>query len=242
MNHRKIAMIAGVLFVLTFVFSIPARFLYAPILDDANFILGSGSIGQVRLGALLEVLLIVANVGTALALYPVLKKQFETGAISYVAARLMESAAIAVGVVSVISIITMREDLAGASGAGAAQLVTEGQSLVALLEGSFLLGPGIIVGFGNGMLLGYMMYRTGLVPRRMAMLGLVGGPLLLVSGALVLFGVHEQVSASAFLLALPEILWEASFGIYLIVKGFKPAAIKAEEPTRVEMEPAPAPA
>ena len=120
--------------------------------------------------------------------------------------------------------MTLRQD-AGGAGADAATLVTAGRSLVAIKDWTFLLGPGFVVGIGNGLLLGYLMYRSGLVPRRMAMLGLVGGPLVCASGIAVLFGVIEQGSAAQFIATLPEILWELSLGIYLTVKGFTPSPI-----------------
>jgi hypothetical protein len=215
---RKLARIAGVLFIVTFITSIPALLLYGPVLNDPQYVVGSGADGQIFLGAFLELLLIVANVGTALALFPVLKRRSEGLALGYVTARLVECGFIAVGILSVLSVVTLRQDAAGAD-TGA--LVAIGQSLVAIHDWTFLLGPGFVVGIGNGMLLGYLMYRSGLVPRRMALLGLVGGPLVCASGVAVLFGVIEPGSVAQFLATIPEILWEASLGVYLTAKGFK---------------------
>ena len=127
----------------------------------------------------MELLLIIANIGTALALFPILKRQNEALALGYVAARVIECTFIAIGIVSVLAVVTLRQDTAGADGAS---LVSIGQSLVAIHDWTFLLGPGFVVGIGNGLILGYLMYRSGLVPRRMAMLGLVGGPLVCASG------------------------------------------------------------
>ncbi|MDQ6806103.1 MAG: DUF4386 domain-containing protein, partial [Actinomycetota bacterium] len=135
-----------------------------------------------------------------------------------VTARVIESGFIAVGIISLLSVVTLRH---AAPGAGAHSLVAIGQSLVAIHDWTFLLGPGFVVGIGNGMILGYLMYRTGLVPRRMAMLGLVGGPLVCASGIAVLFGAFEAGSGPQFVATIPEIAWEASLGIYLIAKGFK---------------------
>jgi hypothetical protein len=215
---RKLARIAGVLFIVTFITSIPALLLYGPVLNDPQYVVGSGADGQIFLGAFLELLLIVANVGTALALFPVLKRRSEGLALGYVTARLVECGFIAVGILSVLSVVSLRQDAAGAD-TGA--LVAIGQSLVAIHGWTFLLGPGFVVGIGNGMLLGYLMYRSGLVPRRMALLGLVGGPLVCASGVAVLFGVIEPGSVAQFLATVPEILWEASLGVYLTAKGFK---------------------
>jgi hypothetical protein len=216
--ERRTALVAGVLFVLTFLTSIPAMLLYDPVLNDADYIVGAGGDTRVFIGASLELLLIVANIGTALALFGVLKRQSEGLALGYVTARVVESAFIAVGIISVLSVVTMRQDAAGAD---ADSLLAIGQALVAIHDWTFLLGPGFVVGIGNGLLLGYLMYRSGLVPRRMAVLGLVGGPLVCASGIAVMFGAFEAGSAGQFIATIPEIAWEASLGIYLIAKGFK---------------------
>jgi Domain of unknown function (DUF4386) len=140
------------------------------------------------------VILAIANIGTAVTLFPILKLQNEGVALGYVAARVLESTIIVVGIVSVLSVVTLRQDFAGAAGADTASLVTVGQSLVAIHDGTFLLGPGLCAGLGNGLLLGYLMYRSALVPRAMAVVGLIGGPLTFASGILVLFGFYEQTS------------------------------------------------
>ena len=221
---RRIALIAGVLFVITFVTSIPALLLYGPVLDQVGYITGAGADTRVLMGAFLELLLIIANIGTAVVLFPVLKRQSESIALGYVMARVVESAFIAVGILSVLALVTLRQDLAG-TGTDPAALETVGRSLVATKDWTFRLGPGFVVGVGNGLMLGYLMYRSGLVPRRMAMFGLVGGPLICVSGIAVLFGVIDEGSAWQFVATIPEFIWELSLGIYLIVKGFKPSPI-----------------
>lgn len=218
MTEQQVARLAGVLFILTFVTAIPAALLYDPVLDDTEYILGAGEDTRVFLGAFFELLLIIANIGTAVVLFPILKRQSETGALGYVTARVMECVFIAIGIVSLLALVTLRQD---AGGAGEDALVVAGQSLVAIHDWTFLLGPGFVVGIGNGMLLGYLMYRSGLVPRGMAMLGLVGGPLVCASGIAVLFGAFDAGSAPQGIATIPEIAWEASLGIYLSVKGFK---------------------
>ncbi len=222
-STRKTALIAGALFVITFLTSIPAALLlYAPVLDHTNYIVGAGADTRVALGAFLEVLLIVANVGSAVVLFPILKRQNEGLALGYVTARIIESTFIAIGIVSVLAVLTLRRDV-GSTGAG--PLVTVGRSLVAVHDWTFLLGPGWVVGVGNGLILGYLMYRSGLVPRRMAMLGLIGGPLIILSGTAVLFNVIQPGSAAQVIATIPEFVWELSLGIYLMVKGFKPSPI-----------------
>jgi hypothetical protein len=223
-STRKTALIAGALFVITFLTSIPAALLlYTPVLDHPSYIVGAGADTHVALGAFLEVLLIVANVGSAVVLFPVLKRQNESLALGYVTARVIESTFIAIGIVSLLAIVTLRKDVGGAGGAGS--LVPVGRSLVAIHDWTFLLGPGWIVGVGNGLILGYLMYRSGLVPRRMAMLGLIGGPLIIISGTAVLFNVIQPGSAPQVIATIPEFIWELSLGIYLMVKGFKPSPI-----------------
>jgi hypothetical protein len=228
-SSRAIAAFTGVLFLITFITSIPAQLvLYAPLLHDPNFILGTGPDLGVSLGALLELILVVANIGTAVVLYPLVKRQNEAIALGYVAARVLESAVIMVGIFSVLSILTLRLEFAGAIDIDAAALTTVGRALVATHDATFLLGPGFLAGFGNGILLGYLMYRSGLVPRGMAILGLIGGPLLIAAMIAVLFGVFAAGSMWQAIATIPEFLWELSLGIYLVVKGFKPSPIVSE--------------
>jgi hypothetical protein len=222
---RKISLITGWLFIITFVTSIPAALvLYTPVLDHPNYIVGAGADNRIAFGALLEMILIIANIGTAVALLPILRRQNEGLALGYVTARLIESAFIAVGILSLLAIVTLRKDVGGAA-ADAGSLVLVGRSLVAIHDWTFRLGPGWVVGVGNGLILGYLMYRSGLVPRGMAMLGLIGGPLIIASGTAVLFDVIKAGSGPQVIATAPEFVWELSLGIYLIVKGFKPSPI-----------------
>jgi hypothetical protein len=235
MPPRRLATITGLLWIATFVTSIPAVLLYDPLLNNENFILGAGG-GDTRIfvGATLELLLIIANIGTAVVPYALFRRYNEKLAVGYVTARLVECGFIAVGIVSVLAIVTLRQDPAGASDD---TLVALGQSLVAVHDATFLLGPGIVVGVGNGMILGYLMYRSGLLPRQLTMFGLVGGPLLFVSGIAVMFGAFDINSAPRFVCALPEIIWEASIGIYLTFKGFKASAPILSETRDTEIDP-----
>lgn len=222
---QRTGRIFGWLFIGTFVTSIPARLLLVDGLgaswDDMRFIEGAGSETSLKVGAILEFGVIAFNIATAVVIYPLVRRQSETVSLGYVTARIMESVFIAVGLISIIAVVDVIDALASASGAQATALAVEGNSLVDTYEWAFLFGPGLVVGFGNGLMLGYLMYRSGLVPRPMAMLGLVGGPLLIVSFVLQLFDVYENGSGPAFLLALPEIAWEASLGIYAAWKGFR---------------------
>ena len=241
-STRRTAFVAGVLFIITFVVSIPAALLlYTPVLDNARYIIGAGAAdNRIAFGAFLEMILIVANIGSGVVLFPILKRQNEKLALGYVTARLVESGFIAVGILSLLAIVTLRHDLGGAADAGS--LVAIGAALVAIHDWTFLLGPGWVVGVGNGLILGYLMYRSGLVPRWLAMLGLIGGPLIIASGTAVLFGAIEPGSSLQVIATVPEFFWELGLGIYLIVKGFKPSPIISdrEEPVVVgEASPTP---
>src|SRR4028119_114422 len=166
MTPQKIARLTGVLFVITYITSIPpVLFLYGPLLDDPRYILGGGAADNgLAFGAFLELLLIIANIGTAVVLYPVVKRVNEILALGFVTARVVESAFIAVGILNVLSMVALRQ---GASaGADASSLVTVGESLVTLHDWTFLLGPGFVVGIGNGLVLGYVLYRPGLATTR----------------------------------------------------------------------------
>jgi hypothetical protein len=221
---RRTALYAGLWFIGTFVFSIPAVLLYDPVLNDADYILSAGADTRIAFGAFLEILTAIANIATALVLFPILKRVSESVALGYVALRIVEGTIIVVGLMSLMSVVTLREDFAGGD-ADSGALNIAGQSLVALHEWTRLLGPQFCAGLGNGILLGYLMYKSGLVPRGMAMLGLIGGPLAVAGGIAVLFGLIEAGSAPLFLLTITEIVWEASLALYLTFKGFKPSPI-----------------
>jgi hypothetical protein len=229
MDTKRIGRVFGWFFIGTFITSIPARILFVNGLgaswSDMRFIPGAGSATSLQLGALLEFGVIVTNVATAVVIYPLVKRQSRTFALGYVTARTMESAFIAIGLMSIVSILSVNDALVGATGAQAAALSVQGNSLVSTYEWAFLFGPGLVVGVGNGLILGYLMYRSGLVPRGMAMLGLIGGPLLILSFVLILFGAYENGSGPAGLMVLPEIAWEASLGIYAAWKGFRRSPI-----------------
>ena len=232
MNTQKTARLFGWLFIATFVTSIGAKVLFVNgvggSFSELRFTPGAVSENSVFLGAILEFGVIVTNIATAVVIYPIVKRQSEKIALGYVTARVMESAFIMVGILSIVSIVSVSKALAGATEAETTALTIQGNSLAATYDWAFLFGPGLVVGFGNGLMLGYLMYRSGLVPRQMAILGLIGGPLLILSFLLTLFGVYENGSAPSFLLALPEIAWEASLGIYAAWKGFRPSPITSE--------------
>jgi Domain of unknown function (DUF4386) len=204
----------GLLFILTFVTSILAYILFQDILDDpAAYIAEDGKDNVMYLAVLLEFFLIVANVGTAVVLYPIAKRQNQALAIGFVAARIIESVFIAAGTIFVLGVVSLRQD-----SPDAADLAV---SLAALKDWTFLFGPGFTVPLGNGLILGYLMYRSGLVPRRMAWLGMIGGPLLFISSTGDLFEWWETGSTIPGLFVIPEFIWEAFLGIYCAIWGFR---------------------
>jgi Domain of unknown function (DUF4386) len=225
MDARKIARLTGWLMVVTFVTSIPAYFVfYAPVRNDPGLITGAGAdpTASVALGAVLELILIIANVGTAVVPYVVFRRYSEGLALGYVAARLVEAMFIGIGIISMLTFLFMRQQ--GTAGTNAAL----GEVFAAIYDRAFLVGPGVFAGVANGVILGYLMYRSGLVPRGMAMLGLIGGPLVAASSIAVMFDVIQRGGAVQGVATIPEALWELSFGIYLILKGFRPSPILAE--------------
>jgi hypothetical protein len=216
---QKRARAFGVLYLITFATSIPALWLYEPLLrDPVGYIAGAGHDKRILFGALLELLLIVSNIGTAVVIYPILRRLNEELSIGYVTARLVECTFILVGIVSVLGIITLRNQAAGASEG------TVAYTLAAIKDWTFLLGPGWVVGWGNGLILGYLMYRSGLVPRRAAWLGLVGGPLIIITGtAIMLGGNHpgDGVHSLQGIATAPEFVWELFLGVYCTIWGFR---------------------
>jgi hypothetical protein len=223
-SMRRTSLAAGILYLITFV-SIPSLFLYEPA-RDADFVLGAGSDTGVLWAAFSEVVVALAGIGTAVVLFRVARRQSETAALGFVAARVLEAALIFVGVVSMLTLLALRHDVAGTPGADPASLITAGHTLVATYDWAFLLSQSLIPVF-NALCLGYVMYRSGLVPRILPTIGLIGAPLLLASDIAIFFGAYDRMAPVAALAALPIAAWELSLGVYLTVKGFKPEAVAA---------------
>jgi hypothetical protein len=218
-SDTSTARLVGWLFIGTFVFSIPGYLLYGPVLDHPDYVLGGGHDTRIALGAFLEILTAICNIGTAVALYPVARRHSHRLALGYVATRVLESTVIVAGIVSVLSVVTLRQQFAG-TGTDAETLTVAGQTLVAFHDWTFLLGPGFCAGIGNGLLLGSLMYMSGLLPRRLALLGLVGGGLAFVAATGALLDVYDRQSTPQFLLTVPEMIWELTFGVVLVTKGW----------------------
>jgi hypothetical protein len=213
---RKTSLVAGIFYLLTFV-SIPTLGLYSAV-RGANYVLGAGPDTPVFVGAILEMIVALTGIGTAVALFPVLKRQHEGVAVGFVASRTLEAATIYSGIVSLLSIVTLRQ-----SGAGVGALAS-GQALAATYSWTFLFGQSFIPAV-NGVLLGFLLYRSRLVPRVLPVLGFVGAATLVIAWACTLTGIMEPVSPAAAILVLPIATWEFSLGLYLTFKGFKPSPI-----------------
>jgi hypothetical protein len=227
---RKTALVAGLLYLATFVSSIPAVFLQGPVLTDPNFILGAGGADtQVRFGALLDLVNGLTAIGTAVALYSVVKRQHEGLAIGFVASRLFEAATLFVGIACILAIVTLRK--AGVDGADPATLVTVQHSLVAVRDWSFALGTGVPA--LNAFLLGTLMYRSRLVPRAIPVLGLIGVPLFTAWVVGYIFGISQVGTPWQGIAVAPIFLWELSLGLWMTFKGFNassPLAIAETTP------------
>ena len=224
-SWRRLALAGGVLYLMTFAFSIPAVFLLAPVLTDPSYIVSAGADSRVLLGAFFDLVTALACIGTAVALYPVIRRQSEAFSLGFVTTRIYEAGVIVVGVLSILAVVGIRQD-GGDAGTDSAALIAVGQGLVAVRDATFLLGPGVVPGL-NALLLGWVLYRSRLVPRVIPALGLIGAPLFLVSATLTILGLNEQVSVLSGI-ALPAIfLWELSLGLWLTFKGFRPSAVAA---------------
>ncbi len=230
-RDQQRARIFGVLYLVTFITSIPALLLYETVLrHPVAYIAGAGHDKQVLFGALLELLLIIANIGTAVVIFPILRRQNEELSLGYVTARVVECTFILVGIVAMVAIVTLRNQAAGAAEG------TVAYTLAAIKDWTFLLGPGWVVGWGNGLILGYLMYRSGLVPRRWCWLGLIGGPLIIITGTAILFTGNDPSSALRSvqsILTIPEFAWELFLGVYCTIWGFKRDAPILQDPLRV---------
>ena len=222
-STRKTALVAGVCYLITFV-SIPTLALYRPVLNNRDWIISSGGHTGMLVGGFLEVLAALAAIGTAVTLYPVVKRQNEGVALGFVAARVLEAVMIFTGVVSLLSLVTLRQDLGAAAGANAAALVTTGAAHVAIYKWTFLLSQSIMPAI-NALLLGSLMYRSRLVPRIIPVVGLIGAPFLICTVIATLFG-GMKLGSPEFA-AVPVAAWEFSLGVWLVVKGFRPSPITA---------------
>ena len=218
---RRTALVAGVLYLVTFVAGIPPSFLYAPVLTDPSAALTAGNDGQILWGVFLDLCTAMAGIGTAVALFSVVKRQHEGAALGFVTTRVIECAVIFIAALSMLTLVSLRQAADDASDPAA--LTAIGQTLVDIRNGAHLLGPGLMPAF-NACLLGYLMYRSGLVPRWMPILGLIGAPLLFSSSLGTLFGVNDPMSIWTGIATIPIFIWELSIGLYMTFRGFRPTA------------------
>jgi len=207
-----------VAYIISFV-SIPTLVLYTGV-HDPNFIVGPGPDTSVLIGGVSEMIVALAGLVSAVALYPILKRQNQGMALGLVGTRTIEGAVIVVGVACLFTVVTLRQ-----AGMGPEGLVT-GPALVGLYDQLFLLSQSTMPAF-NALMLAPLLYWSRLVPRLLPTVGMIAAPLLLAGTAAVLFGVIERGSPLQLVLGIPIALWEFSLGVYLVVKGFKPSPITA---------------
>lgn len=225
-NTRRVALWGGIAYLVTFFTSIPALGLLAPATEHADFVLGGGgNDNQVLLGGLFEVFVAFSGVATALALYPVTRRVSRTRALGFLASRLIEGGLILTGVVSILTLVTLRQNVGGHGGDEG--LLPVAHALIGIRDWTFLFGPGFMAPI-NALMLATIMYRSGLVPRIIPTVGLIGAPILFGSKIAVLFGAFGDTSSTALLLALPIALWEFSLGLWLTFKGFRPVPVLDE--------------
>lgn len=224
---RRTALVAGLLYLATFVAGIPPAFLYDPVLKDPAAVLTAGDDGQILWGVFLDLCTGMAGIGTAVALFSITKRQHEGAAMGFVTTRVIECAMLFIAGLSLLTLVSLRQAAAGANDRDTLNAL--GQTLVDVRNGAYLLGPGLMPAF-NACLLGYLMYRSGLVPRWMPTLGLIGAPLLFSSTLGTLFGINDPMSVWTGIATIPIFIWELSIGLYMTFKGFRSGAPLLAEP------------
>jgi hypothetical protein len=227
--EQRTARIMGAWFLATFVFSVPAFLFYDPLLNHPDYVVGSGDDTRVAVGALLEIMLAISGIATAVVIFPIVKRVNESIALGYIASRTVESVLILVGVLSLMSVVALRQDSAGA-GSNSGALIDVGRSLLAVHDQTSLLGPQFCAGLGNGILLGYLMWRSRLLPRPLVMVGVIGGPLAFLGGGGVLLGAWDNPSGPLSALTALEAIWELSLSVWLLARGFRPSPILTGHP------------
>ena len=228
-NEQRTARIMGAWFLGTFLFSFPAFWFYDPLLSQPGYVQGSGQDTRVAVGALLEICLAICGIATAVVIFPIVKRVSESIALGYIAARTVESILILVGVLSLMSVVALRQDLT--TGSANEALLGDAHLLLAIHDQVSLLGPQFCAGLGNGVLLGYLMWRSRLLPRPMVMIGLIGGPLALLAGLGVLLGLWGMHAALPVAMTAPEAIWEFSLSVWLLIRGFRPSPILTGQAT-----------
>jgi hypothetical protein len=233
-REQRTARIMGAWFLGTFLFPVPAFWFYDPLLNHASYVLGSGHDTRIGVGALLEILLAISGIATAVVIFPIAKRVNESVALGYIASRTVESILILIGVLSLLSAVALRQDGVTPTGAQG-PLLDVARSLLAVHDQTALLGPQFCAGLGNGILLGYLMWRSRLLPRPMAMIGLIGGPLALLAGVGVLLGTWDITSGLPVALTAPEAIWEFSLSVWLLARGFRPSPVLNGQPTTIPL-------
>jgi hypothetical protein len=237
---RRTALAAGIFYLLTFVSSIPAWFLLGPVLNDPSYILGPGADGQVALGGVLDMVNAITAIGSAVAVFSIVKRQHEGLALGFITTRLLEAAIIAIGVVSLLAVLTLRQQGVAATDSESALVVSRG--LVAVRDWTFLLGPGLMPAL-NALMFGTLLYRARLVPRAIPALGLIGAPLQIAFVIAMMLGLTGIGTLFHAIATAPFFFWELAVGLWMTFKGFNRSApiVAAAIAERGDATPGPAP-
>jgi hypothetical protein len=218
---RRTALVTGILYLITFASSIPAVFLLAPLLGDPSYVIGSGASTLVGLGAALDIVNVLAAIGTAVAVFSVARRVHEGFALGFVMTRMLEAAIIVIGVVSLLGLLTLRQEGVAATDEGAAVVV--GRTLVAVRDWTFLLGP-LLMAALNALMFGTLLYRGRLVPRVIPAIGLVGAPVAIAFVIATTLGFSELGSPFQGIAGAPFFIWELAVGLWMTFKGFNRTA------------------
>jgi hypothetical protein len=225
MNSKKAAKIVGVLFILAAVTAVIGLNLYDPILNGPDYLItGSEHANQVILGALMELILVVSAVGTATTMFPLLRQYNESIALWHVCFRFLEAVIITVGVISVLSLLTLSREFVAAGAPNPSSFHSSGIILKAIHDWTFMLGPLFMLGI-NTLMYSYIFYKTKLVPRFISILGMTGATCVFICSLFVMFGVFPQISFWGAILAVPVAANEMILAVWLLVKGFNENAI-----------------
>ena len=219
-SFRKTALVGGLLYLITFIGSIPAAILVGPAISDPTYVLGAGPDQQVAVGLVLELVNVFGLIGCGIAFFSVVKQVHEGLAIGYLATRLFEGATITVGVLSLLAVISLRQQ--GAAAGNAETLVPVSSALVAIRNWAMILGPNMAA--FNALMLGTALYRARLVPRAIPALGIVGAPILISFVIGNILGVAQPGTLFHGVAVMPFFVWELVLGLWLTFKGFNESA------------------
>ncbi len=219
-NDRKNAILTGIFFIAASTTAIIGLVLYNPLLVSSNYLTeGAANSFQIILGAVFELILVASNIGTAIMLFPYLRKYNIHLGLGYLCFRFLESVTILIGLISVLALLTLSISFTGNPAADINLFSSVGISLKAIHDWTFIVGPHFLLGI-NTFIYSYTFFKSGLVPKKLSTIGITGAILIIITALLKMFGVTEGFSALTVVLALPVALYEMILAGWLITKGF----------------------